>query len=298
MSEAFKPFTFGASSLNKTFSPSIGHEVPMFSFGLNRSHPSSSASHRPLGSGGMAKGKGKLDVGKKYAGPNVSSSGFAALGQKTVSPNTSGYPLHSKGEHSWAHVTAVSHSKGKTPLLFHAAEFSSEGVIVVNLLISVCTEGRKKWANCLVGSFIEKKLPLPIVQNIAMCLWRTYSIYAVMMNDKELSTNRDHPNVISAKCSAIASFLALCKSSSHPRYILNLLLRKQLIVKGFNMWLREIKDTPIQDNVVNQNPFHCLFDEYKDHHTMTFCLPMNNPLDDPNEQGMHASDVEDDHHYL
>ncbi|KAJ0096083.1 hypothetical protein Patl1_16190 [Pistacia atlantica] len=156
MSEAFKPFTFGASSLNKTSPPSTGCEVPVFNFGLNYSHPSSSASHRPLGSGGMVKGK--------------------ALGQRIASPNTSSHPLLSEGKRSWAHVTTASQSRGKTPLLFHAPEFSSEGVIVINLPIFVCTEGRKKWANCLVGSFIEKKLPLPVVHNIAMCLWRTYNI--------------------------------------------------------------------------------------------------------------------------
>ncbi|KAJ0093628.1 hypothetical protein Patl1_25715 [Pistacia atlantica] len=104
-SEAFKPFTFGAFSLTKTTSPSIGCDVPMFNFGLNCSHPSSSTGHRPSGSGGMAKGKGKLGASKKHVGPNVTSSRFATLGQKTVGPNTSGHPLHSEGKHSWAHVT-------------------------------------------------------------------------------------------------------------------------------------------------------------------------------------------------
>ncbi|KAJ0077269.1 hypothetical protein Patl1_35306 [Pistacia atlantica] len=120
--------------------PTTGREVPIFSFGLNRSHPSSSTGHRPLSNGGMAKGISKLGARKNHAGPNVSSSGFAALGQMTASPNIFGHPLHPKGKCSWAHVTIASQSRGKTPLLFHAPEFLSEGVVVVNLPISVCIE--------------------------------------------------------------------------------------------------------------------------------------------------------------
>ncbi|KAJ0106431.1 hypothetical protein Patl1_18912 [Pistacia atlantica] len=91
---------------------------------------------RTLGRDGMAKGKGKMGVGTKYVGPNHSSFGFAASGQGAASLSVSGQLLHSEGKRSWAHVMAASQSKGKTPILFHAPEFSSDGVVVVNLPIS------------------------------------------------------------------------------------------------------------------------------------------------------------------
>ncbi|KAJ0081815.1 hypothetical protein Patl1_09892 [Pistacia atlantica] len=50
--------------------------------------------------------------------------------------------------------------------------------------VSIAIEGRRQWENCLVGSFIDKKLPFHIVQSYAMKLWRKYGIKEVMMNDK------------------------------------------------------------------------------------------------------------------
>ncbi|KAJ0093342.1 hypothetical protein Patl1_26213 [Pistacia atlantica] len=58
------------------------------------------------------------------------------------------------------------------------------GVTTICPPVLVAIEGSRQWANCLVGLFIDKKLPFHIVQSYAMKLWMKYEITKVMMNDK------------------------------------------------------------------------------------------------------------------
>ncbi|KAJ0048431.1 hypothetical protein Pint_16265 [Pistacia integerrima] len=327
-------------------SPAIGLDSPVFSFGLNRFQPSSSAGQRTLGCDGKAKGKGKMGVGTKYARPNHSSSGFAASAQRAASSSVSGQPLHSEGECSWAHVTATSQSRGKTPLLFHAPEFSSDGVVVINLLISLCTKGHKKWASCLVGSFIKKKLHFPFSNE---------NLMVRCMEDGPLVTAEQAYTVATMASRGIGKSLALdritedtcirgARRIGFARVLIEVdavrklpkMVRVRLPIKESNETLSvnvrvEYQWRPSQcsgkglsgapsnqvfpptnmapptppkspssqsplgwDNVVNQNPFHCLSDKYEEHHAMVSFPSTNNHPDDLADQEMHASDVESD----
>ncbi|KAK0570959.1 hypothetical protein LWI29_009030 [Acer saccharum] len=50
--------------------------------------------------------------------------------------------------------------------------------------MEVAKDGSKAWKNCLVGYFIEKKLPFSLVNNIAMRIWGNRGLLKVLTNDK------------------------------------------------------------------------------------------------------------------
>ncbi|KAK3221994.1 hypothetical protein Dsin_009019 [Dipteronia sinensis] len=50
--------------------------------------------------------------------------------------------------------------------------------------MEVAEDGSKAWKNCLVGYFIEKKLPFSLVNNIEMRLWGNRGLQEVLANDK------------------------------------------------------------------------------------------------------------------
>lgn len=61
-------------------------------------------------------------------------------------------------QHSWLNVATNRPHRVKTPMKYVEPSIDPRGVIRVRLPISVVADGRKKWVNCLVGSFIEKKM--------------------------------------------------------------------------------------------------------------------------------------------
>ena len=50
--------------------------------------------------------------------------------------------------------------------------------------MEVAEDGSKAWKNCLVGYFIEKKLPFSFVNNIAKKIWGNYGLLEVLANEK------------------------------------------------------------------------------------------------------------------
>ncbi|KAJ0093684.1 hypothetical protein Patl1_25491 [Pistacia atlantica] len=50
--------------------------------------------------------------------------------------------------------------------------------------LSLTMKGRKKWRNCLVGSFIERKPLFHSVQSMTLKLWQKYGIKDIMMNEE------------------------------------------------------------------------------------------------------------------
>ncbi|KAK2641983.1 hypothetical protein Ddye_023746 [Dipteronia dyeriana] len=50
--------------------------------------------------------------------------------------------------------------------------------------LEVADDGSKSWKNCLVGHFIEKKLPFTLVKNIAMHIWGSCVLLEVLANEK------------------------------------------------------------------------------------------------------------------
>ena len=79
--------------------------------------------------------------------------------------------LPSKGLRSWADkVAGSSPSFPRMALTFH--EPSVEGsTIVVFPPVEVEELGTKKWELCLVGRFLDAKLPLAVVSSITRKLW-------------------------------------------------------------------------------------------------------------------------------
>ncbi|KAK2649526.1 hypothetical protein Ddye_017015 [Dipteronia dyeriana] len=52
--------------------------------------------------------------------------------------------------------------------------------------LEVAKNGSKAWRNCLVGYFIEKKLPFYLIDNIAMRIWGNRGLLEVLANDNGL----------------------------------------------------------------------------------------------------------------
>lgn len=48
----------------------------------------------------------------------------------------------------------------------------------------VVDQGSDLWTDCIVGYFLDKKVPFPIVKNIVMRIWEKFGIYDVRANDQ------------------------------------------------------------------------------------------------------------------
>lgn len=58
-----------------------------------------------------------------------------------------------------------------------------DDVIVVSPPIEVEEQGIDRWRNCLVGHFLDKKLPYRAVRSIVMRIWKRFGIKDVMANE-------------------------------------------------------------------------------------------------------------------
>ncbi|KAJ0074915.1 hypothetical protein Patl1_34299 [Pistacia atlantica] len=85
---------------------------------------------------------------------------------------------------SWANMAANSCQKEKLKMKFFKPIVASDGTTTICPPFSLALEGRRKWENCLVGTFIKKKLPFHSVQCFGLKLWQKYGIKEVMLNDK------------------------------------------------------------------------------------------------------------------
>ncbi|KAI8551298.1 hypothetical protein RHMOL_Rhmol06G0174900 [Rhododendron molle] len=48
----------------------------------------------------------------------------------------------------------------------------------------VVDQGSDLWSDCIVGYFLDKKVPFPLVKNIVMRIWEKFGIYDVRANDQ------------------------------------------------------------------------------------------------------------------
>ncbi|KAK3193227.1 hypothetical protein Dsin_024537 [Dipteronia sinensis] len=90
--------------------------------------------------------------------------------------------------------------------------------------MEVAEDSSKAWKNCLVGYFIEKKLPFSLVNNIAMCLWGNRGLQKVLDNDKgffffKFSDDEACSNVLESGPWLFAGRMVILKKW-HPRLIL------------------------------------------------------------------------------
>ncbi|KAK3189539.1 hypothetical protein Dsin_029100 [Dipteronia sinensis] len=90
--------------------------------------------------------------------------------------------------------------------------------------MEVAEDGSKAWKNCLVGYFIEKKLPFSLVNNIAMHLWGNRGLQEVLANDKgffffKFSDDEACSNVLESGPWLFVGRMVILKKW-HPRLIL------------------------------------------------------------------------------
>ncbi|KAK0608558.1 hypothetical protein LWI29_032416 [Acer saccharum] len=91
--------------------------------------------------------------------------------------------------------------------------------------MEVAEDGSKAWKNCLVGYFIEKKLPFSLVNNIAMRIWGNRGLLEVLANDKgfyffKFSNDEACSNVLEAGPWLFAGRMVILKKW-HPKLILS-----------------------------------------------------------------------------
>ena len=72
---------------------------------------------------------------------------------------------------SWAGRVAGDQSIQRNMKLKFVQPVHEDGVPRVSSSISVMEEGAKDWALCLVGHFLDTKLPFPVVKSIVSKLW-------------------------------------------------------------------------------------------------------------------------------
>lgn len=75
--------------------------------------------------------------------------------------------------------------------------------VVVCPPVEVVEAGASKWADCVVGYFLDKQLPFSAVESIAKRIWRKFGIQQVLSNDKgffffKFSQDGAHRRVIEA----------------------------------------------------------------------------------------------------
>lgn len=68
-------------------------------------------------------------------------------------------------------------------LSFHPPQVRDSGVVVCPPS-AVAESGAEQWCDCVVGYFLDKKLPFPVVKSIVMKIWKKFGIYDVMANDQ------------------------------------------------------------------------------------------------------------------
>ncbi|KAK3189362.1 hypothetical protein Dsin_028923 [Dipteronia sinensis] len=91
--------------------------------------------------------------------------------------------------------------------------------------LEVAENGFKAWKNCLVGYFIEKKLPFSLVNNIAMRIWGNRGLLEVLANEKgfyffKFSDDEACSNVLEAGPWLFAERMMILKKW-HPKLILS-----------------------------------------------------------------------------
>ncbi|XP_052201561.1 uncharacterized protein LOC127807600 [Diospyros lotus] len=148
-----------------------------------------SSSRQPSMSNGLPfKGFLSQQVGQQNrgsAGPK--SQGFfqrhraqTQQGFDPVQPNNKPV-LHPKK--SWAEVADVRTHRSPTRLDFFPPSGTQSEIPLVKLPSDVIDECTEYWMNTLVGYFIEKRLPFPVVQNIAKRLWQNCGLLEVLSNN-------------------------------------------------------------------------------------------------------------------
>ncbi|KAG5548392.1 hypothetical protein RHGRI_013920 [Rhododendron griersonianum] len=97
-------------------------------------------------------------------------------------PAAAGIP-HAPLPVSWKDKVAVDTSAPRMALQFFAPSIINEKV-VVQPPEEVVTLGTEKWKDCVVGYFIDRRLPFKTVKDIAERIWAKFGLTDVLSNDE------------------------------------------------------------------------------------------------------------------
>ncbi|KAF7120978.1 hypothetical protein RHSIM_Rhsim13G0137500 [Rhododendron simsii] len=106
--------------------------------------------------------------------PQVSSGGTPK--EATGGPSLQ-HPL------SWSTVVAQNSGSSRMKLSYHPPQVK-EAKLVVCPPVEVIEAGVAQWSDCVVGYFLDKKLPYIGVRNIASRIWKKFGIQKVMTNEQ------------------------------------------------------------------------------------------------------------------
>ncbi|KAG5544422.1 hypothetical protein RHGRI_016994 [Rhododendron griersonianum] len=84
---------------------------------------------------------------------------------------------------TWTDVVTQDPSGPRMKLSFHPPQVK-EARVVVCPPEDVVEAGIAKWNNCVVGYFLDKKLPFGAISNIAFRIWKKFGIQKVMSNEQ------------------------------------------------------------------------------------------------------------------
>lgn len=73
---------------------------------------------------------------------------------------------------SWANIVASSSKSEKLSLHYFKPSMNAKGIPSIKPYVVVAVAEYKQWSNCLVGSFLDKKLMFHVVQSIANRMWK------------------------------------------------------------------------------------------------------------------------------
>ncbi|KAG5545007.1 hypothetical protein RHGRI_017464 [Rhododendron griersonianum] len=97
-----------------------------------------------------------------------------------------GSPCHESVKLKWAEVVAPPSSTSSSShmnLSYYPPQLRDAKVVVCPPQ-EVIDLGSELWTDCVVGYFLDKKVPFPIVKNIIMRIWEKFGISDVLANDQ------------------------------------------------------------------------------------------------------------------
>lgn len=89
-----------------------------------------------------------------------------------------------QGAHSWADMVKLEETKVEKIKLQYFEPKIIEGKVKVAPPPGTAKKSAKDWEYCLVGHFVDRKLPFHVVQNIAQRLWEKDGIMEVFANNQ------------------------------------------------------------------------------------------------------------------
>ncbi|KAF7113421.1 hypothetical protein RHSIM_RhsimUnG0127600 [Rhododendron simsii] len=93
-------------------------------------------------------------------------------------------PCPASSKPKWVDVVAPASIASSRMHLSYFPPQIRESKVVVCPPQDVIDQGSDRWNDCVVGYFLDKRVPFPLVKNIVMRIWEKFGIYDVLANDQ------------------------------------------------------------------------------------------------------------------